>query len=241
MKAILVTVLLVTAVFTVFSSPAVATPASGDSGLPREGWHVDSYLGYGSVPGQSGSFHRFELKANNFAVRAYCVEPLKENPPIGISCSYIAGINRFWCGDTYQELVPYEILETPVPTPTSTNTPTETPTSTPTSTPTETPTSTPTEMPTATPTGTTPPTEVPPTEVPPTEIPPTNTPVPPNTPTARPPQPTGTAPVVPTSGNGVSLPLALAQSYCFEISWGFGLGLVCLFIFYAGMKKYFNR
>ncbi|KKS75608.1 MAG: hypothetical protein UV49_C0026G0004 [candidate division WWE3 bacterium GW2011_GWA2_42_9] len=84
MKTIVVIVLFVIAAFSVFSVPAAATPASGDSGLPREGWHVDSYLGYGSVPGQSGSFHRFELKANNFAVRAYCVEPLKENPPIGI-------------------------------------------------------------------------------------------------------------------------------------------------------------
>ncbi|KKS31518.1 MAG: Laminin G, sub domain 2 [candidate division WWE3 bacterium GW2011_GWA1_42_12] len=137
----------------VFLAAMLNTAASAGFDLPKEGWRVIDDLGYGPVPGVSGSQFRFELGgAGGYVVNAYCNNPALPNPTVGTVCSYIPSVNRFWCGDTVQELVPYDVLKTPEPTPTKTSTPTSTPTATPTSTPTETPTSTPTATPTSTPT-----------------------------------------------------------------------------------------
>ncbi|OGC69433.1 hypothetical protein A2380_00535 [candidate division WWE3 bacterium RIFOXYB1_FULL_43_24] len=232
----------------VFLAAMLNTAASAGFDLPKEGWRVIDDLGYGPVPGVSGSQFRFELGgAGGYVVNAYCNNPALPNPTVGTVCSYIPSVNRFWCGDTVQELVPYDVLKTPEPTPTKTSTPTSTPTATPTSTPTETPTSTPTATPTSTPTETptttpteVPPTEIPPTEVPPTEVPPTptNTWVPPATATPGPPQPTRTPPPVPTSGYGENLAVTVTRFYGGEILAGLSMGILCVLIFYLGLKKY---
>jgi len=216
----------------VFLAAMLNTAASAGFDLPKEGWRVIDDLGYGPVPGVSGSQFRFELGgAGGYVVNAYCNNPALPNPTVGTVCSYIPSVNRFWCGDTVQELVPYDVLKTPEPTPTKTSTPTSTPTATPTSTPTETPTTTPTEVP---------PTEIPPTEVPPTEVPPTptNTWVPPATATPGPPQPTRTPPPVPTSGYGENLAVTVTRFYGGEILAGLSMGILCVLIFYLGLKKY---
>ncbi len=180
-------------VFTLFLTSAV----SAGTDLPRYGWRISDDLGVGPVPGMPGNYSRFALRNSGYVVHAYCEDPGLPNPPVGTVCEFNSGTGRFWCGDSYQKLVPYNILETPPPatyTPTATNTATatSTPTATLTPTATATATSTPTETPTLTPTGTVPPTAVPPTAVPPTNVPPPPTP----------PGPTRTAPPVPTSGAG---------------------------------------
>src|SRR3990172_1976446 len=253
------------AVLAGFATLVMVTTVSAGMDLPEQGWRITADLGAGAVSGISGTYQRFEISgAGGYIIQAYCMDPGKPNPPIGTWCSFIPGENKFWCGDDYQGLIPYDVLETPEPTPTktststSTNTPTSTSTNTPTptntatSTPTDTPTSTSTDTPTSTPTGTTPPTdvpptptqtEVPPTEIQPTEVPPTptNTPLPPNTATPGPPQPSRTAPPVPTSGFGDKLSVIVVRTYTFEIFVGIGMGILFTLILYAGAKKYYNR
>ena len=126
------------------------------SNLPRYGWRVTKDLGIGEVPG-GPTAQRFQVDHfYGWEVLAYCLDPQKPPPPMGTLCELMNG-ETFWCGDEFQQLREYEIVQQP-PSPTRTNTtlPRNTRTATPTSTSTSTPTSTmtPTATNTATPTRT---------------------------------------------------------------------------------------
>src|SRR3972149_2879259 len=117
-KLKLVTVLIVLVVL----AGTMLNTASAGFDLPEQGWRITAYLGFGAVPGISGSQHRFELGgAGGFVVNAYCINPALPNPSVDAGCSYIPSTGRFWCGNEVQELVPYDVLKTPEPTPTFTN------------------------------------------------------------------------------------------------------------------------
>jgi hypothetical protein len=135
---------------------AVATPKTL-SGIPQHGWTVCADLGYGEVPGAVPSY-RFKLcHPSGWEVLTYCLDNSKPQPPIGTVCQLISE-DRFWCGDDYQEIEQYDLLQTPTPTATATFTKTFTVTPTfttsSTSTVTRTPTNTKTQGPSRTPTST---------------------------------------------------------------------------------------
>lgn len=120
-----------------------------DKNLPPDSWNVTEDLGYGEVPG-GPTAQRFELKQDQgWEVLAYCLNPEEPAPPVGTSCGMIDD-TTFWCGDEYQQLREYEILQQPpseqedIPAATATNTSTATPTSTQTPTATNVPTNAPT-------------------------------------------------------------------------------------------------
>lgn len=116
--------------------------------LPSYGWTVSEDLGVGQVPG-GPTAQRFVLEqVNGWEVLAYCLDPQEPPPPVGTSCE-LMNENTFWCGDEFQNLREYQILQTPPP-PVNTPTYTRTPTRTATSTPSHTPTAIPTTIPTAT-------------------------------------------------------------------------------------------
>lgn len=135
---------------------AVATPKTL-SGIPQYGWRVCADLGFGEVPGAVPSY-RFKLcHPSGWEVLTYCLDNSKPQPPIGTVCQLISE-DRFWCGDDYQEIEQYELLQTPTPSATATFTKTFTVTPTfttsSTSTVTHTPTNTKTQGPSRTPTST---------------------------------------------------------------------------------------
>lgn len=122
---------------------------SHQKSMPVYNWIVSEDLGVGEVPNHHPA-QRFRLR-NDFGwdLLAYCLDEGLPPPPIGTQCERIED-DTFWCGDQYQPLLVYELVETPVPTPSETPTFTETPTITPSSTPT--PTKIPTQEATQTPT-----------------------------------------------------------------------------------------
>jgi len=146
-----------------------------DANPPPVGWVVTEDLGVGDVPG-GPTAQRFVVEHDyGWEVLAYCLEPDEPPPPVGAACDLVDG-DTFWCGDEYQLLLQYEIVQIPLPptqtntsiaaptrtltpTATATNTPTHTPTATNTATPTNTPSSTPTSTATRTPAHTTAPTQ----------------------------------------------------------------------------------
>ncbi len=126
-----------------------------DANPPPYGWEVTEDLGVGDVPG-GPTAQRFVVEHDTgWEVLAYCLEPDEPPPPVGAVCDLVEG-DAFWCGDEYQMLRRYKIVQMPPPAQTSTSTsaPTRTSTSTPTATATNTPTFTPTATYTATPTNT---------------------------------------------------------------------------------------
>ncbi len=130
-----------------------------DANPPPYGWEVTEDLGVGDVPG-GPTAQRFVVEHDNgWEVLAYCLEPDEPPPPIGAVCDLVEG-DTFWCGDEYQLLRRYKIVQTPPP-PAQTNTATSAATQISTSTPTATATNTPTFTPTATNTSTPTPTNTP--------------------------------------------------------------------------------
>ncbi|MDT8382194.1 MAG: hypothetical protein RQ728_08070 [Brevefilum sp.] len=136
-----------------------------DANPPPFGWEVTEDLGIGDVPG-GPTAQRFVVEHDTgWEVLAYCLEPNEPPPPVGAVCDLVEG-DTFWCGDEYQLLRRYKIVQMPppaqtststsvaTPTATATNTPTFTPTATNTATPTNTPSSTPTSTATSTPVNT---------------------------------------------------------------------------------------
>lgn len=124
--------------------------------MPKYNWIIDEDLGVGEVPGSTPAQIFVVTHPQGWEVLAYCLEPGEEAPPVGTTCELIDE-NTFWCGDAYQNIRRYQVLQTPPPPPTNTatSTTTSTPTSTSTSTPTSTslpPTKAPTKKPSATPT-----------------------------------------------------------------------------------------
>jgi len=137
-----------------------------DANLPPYGWTVSEDLGVGEVPGGPTAQRFVVEQIEGWEVLAYCLDPQEPPPPVGTTCELIDE-NTFWCGDDFQQLREYEIVQQPPPPaptetvqPSATRTSTSTPTSTPTYTPTSTPTSTPTATNTATSTATTKPTNI---------------------------------------------------------------------------------
>ena len=119
-----------------------------DQDLPRYGWNVTEDLGIAEVP-DGPTAQRFELRQDDgWEVLAYCLNPDVTPPPIGTGCE-LEG-DTFWCGDDFQQLREYQIVQQPPPEQEDTLTPTVTLTSTATSTPTSTATATPTQTQTAT-------------------------------------------------------------------------------------------
>lgn len=138
-----------------------------DDDMPVYGWVVCEDLGMGDVPGVPDPVQIFRLcNQPAWELLAYCLEPEIPPPPEGTICERIDA-NTFWCGDGYQQLRQFQILQTPTPVPPDTPTPTQTPTytATYTSSPTSTVTLTNTPIPTATST-ITPTTVITPTETP---------------------------------------------------------------------------
>lgn len=112
-----------------------------DQNLPPDGWNVTEDLGVGEVPG-GPTAQRFELRQDQgWEVLAYCLNPEEPAPPVGTSCGMIDD-DTFWCGDEFQQLREYEILQQPPPEQEDTPTATATSTSTATATSTLAPTST---------------------------------------------------------------------------------------------------
>ena len=124
-----------------------------DQDLPRYGWNVTEDLGIAEVP-DGPTAQRFELRQDDgWEVLAYCLNPDVTPPPVGTGCE-LEG-DTFWCGDDFQQLREYQIVQQPPPEQEDTPTPTVTLTSTATSTSTATATSTQTPTATNAPTGTT--------------------------------------------------------------------------------------
>jgi hypothetical protein len=116
-----------------------------DPEKPVYNWWVCADLGVGPVPGESEPRQRLRLCHNKgWEVKVYCLRPDLPVPPLDRTCTRVSE-DTYWCGDPYQPVREYNVLQTPTNTPTSapTNTPTSTPTNTPTNTPTSTPTNTP--------------------------------------------------------------------------------------------------
>lgn len=135
-------------------------------GFPVFGWKVCEDLGMGVVPGVPGEVQRFILcHGDGWELQAYCLEPEIPPPPVDTICERIDE-DTYWCGDDFQHLRHFQILQTPLP-PTSTPTPTQTVTPSPT--PTQTATSSPTSTQTVVPSPTPAPTETP--TVPPVQSP----------------------------------------------------------------------
>ena len=145
--------------------------------LPTSGYTVEQQLGTVNIPG-IGERPAVKICWIGGCLNAYCGDPElfsrvdRLPPPNGTRCENLPS-GSLWCGDAYQEMIPYEIWYHPTdtPTPTATATFTSTPTATATFTPTETLVPTATETPLPTETGTLVPTETSvPTEIPvPTE------------------------------------------------------------------------
>ena len=130
-----------------------------DANPPPYGWKVTEDLGVGDVPG-GPTAQRFVVEHDTgWEVLAYCLEPDEPPPPVGAVCDLVEG-DTFWCGDEYQLIRRYKILQMPPPAQTSTSISaatrisTSTPTATNTATPTNTPSSTPTSTATSTPVNT---------------------------------------------------------------------------------------
>jgi hypothetical protein len=119
--------------------------------LPVYNWRVCEDLGMGTVPGVPGTVQRFRVcHRQGWDLLAYCLQPLIPPPPLETICERI-NEDTFWCGDQYQLLRYYQILQTPTPGPSDTPvTPTETLTPVPTLTQTITPLPTGTSTPTPT-------------------------------------------------------------------------------------------
>ncbi len=101
-----------------------------DTILPPFGWNVVEDLGIGEVPG-GPTAQQFALRQDDgWEVLAYCLNPEEAPPRIGTSCELVDE-DTFWCGDDYQQLREFEILQQPPP-PEQTETPTPTLTLTPT-------------------------------------------------------------------------------------------------------------
>ena len=107
----------------------------GQVQLPVDGWTICADQGIGPVPGLPGSVQRMDLcHGSGWEVRAYCLDLGKPVPPNGTLCSMI-NTTDFWCGDNFQELREFQILQTPqapTPGPTATPQPSPTPQSSPT-------------------------------------------------------------------------------------------------------------
>ncbi len=136
--------------------------------LPPSGYTVKQHIGIVHIDGV-GDREAAKLCFDGGCLYAYCADDpgavRRELPPVGTLCDLL-GSGKIWCGDQWQELIPYDInyepTNTPTPTATATATFTATPTATATATFTATPTATETPLPTST--GTFVPTEIPPTE-----------------------------------------------------------------------------
>lgn len=116
-------------------TPQPVAVAQDDPPYPIHGWQVCADLGTGPVPGIPGTVQILQLcQGEGWRVQVYCLEPLEPAPPLDTFCSYV-GDGTFWCGDQYQLVREYIILDTPSPTETPTPTATATLTATPTSTP----------------------------------------------------------------------------------------------------------
>lgn len=139
-----------------------AAPLAQDD-LPIYNWRVCEDLGMGTVPGVPGTVQRFRVcHRQGWDLEAYCIQPLIPPPPLETICERI-NEDTFWCGDQFQLLRYYQILQTPTPgpsdtpvTPTETLTPVPTFTQTSTPLPSDTPTPTSTETPFSTSTETPP-------------------------------------------------------------------------------------
>jgi hypothetical protein len=116
---------------------------------PLYNWRVCADLGFGPVPGVSGSRQRFRMcHTGGWAMQAYCVQLNRPAPAVGTICSRNG--DTFWCGSAVQSLRTYRVLQTPTPSPSPSPTGTPTPSPTPTTSPSPTPT---TPAPTPTPRG----------------------------------------------------------------------------------------
>jgi len=124
--AVIVTSLMITA-------RIVAAPES-QSDTPVHGWNVCEDLGMGSVPGVGDTRQRFRLCNSGWELLTYCLNPLMTAPSVGMQCSRISE-NRYWCGDSVQEVQFYQMVQTPAPEAQATRTQTPTVTFTPTSPP----------------------------------------------------------------------------------------------------------
>lgn len=95
--------------------------------MPVDGWSVCQVGGIETIPG-AGSRQTFVLcHGQGWQLKTYCLQPGAPAPALGKACSYV-GNRTYWCGDAVQQLLSYQVLQTPAPvTPT---TPTRTPTAT---------------------------------------------------------------------------------------------------------------
>ena len=115
---------------------------------PKYNWTVVEDLGIDVFPGVGEAQHFRVSHATGWEVLAYCLQPGEAPPPVGCTCELLEG-DVFWCGDDYQDIQLYQVLQVPQPPPTSTSTSTTTSTPTATSLP---PTQVPTQKPSPTPT-----------------------------------------------------------------------------------------
>ena len=120
--------------FSVSAQPPAGMLKQFDQPYPSHGWRVCADRGLGIPPGLPGPVQIMELcQGEGWRVQAYCLEPLEPAPPVDTFCSFV-GDRTFWCGDQYQLIREYIILQTAQPTATYTTTPTITFTPIPTST-----------------------------------------------------------------------------------------------------------
>ncbi len=126
-----------------FSLPMIRkTNAAQPKSLPKYGWTLCEDLGVGEVP-EFPPRQRFRMCAENgWQTLTHCLNEAYPAPPVGAACELYQQ-DTYWCGDEYQLLRVYQVLQipTPVATATETSTPTPTLTHTPTTAPTNTPTS----------------------------------------------------------------------------------------------------
>jgi hypothetical protein len=147
-------IVLVLTSFSAIAKPPEAVSMQEDQPYPIHGWRVCADLGLGNPPGVPGPVQIMQLcQGEGWVIQVYCLEPLEPAPPVDTFCSLV-GDRTFWCGDQFQLVREYIILQTAQPTETVTSTPTDTATSTNTATPTQTATPVPTSTGTVQPTNT---------------------------------------------------------------------------------------
>jgi len=137
---------LISLIFTELLSVSASAVQQGDK--PKYNWTVVDDLGIGVFPGVGEAQHFRVSHATGWEVLAYCLQPGEAPPPVGCTCELLED-DVFWCGDDYQDIQLYEVLQVPQPPPTSTSTSTTTSTPTATSIP---PTQVPTRKLSSTPT-----------------------------------------------------------------------------------------
>jgi hypothetical protein len=142
----ILTAALISLLFTESLSVSASPANQGDK--PKYNWTVTENMGIGVFTGVGEAQYFRVNHPTGWEVFAYCLQPGEASPPVGGTCELLED-DVFWCGDDYQDIQLYQVLQEPQPPPTSTST------STPTSTPTATsipPTQIPTRKPSPTPT-----------------------------------------------------------------------------------------